>query len=50
MPRGELARRLAEENRALIDAAPVELVERDGRVYTLRRLPGALDPLSGSAT
>jgi hypothetical protein len=31
--------RLAEERRALIEAAEVELVERDGRVYELRRLP-----------
>jgi hypothetical protein len=31
--------RLAEERRALIEAAEVELVERDGRVFELRRLP-----------
>jgi hypothetical protein len=31
--------RLADERRALIEAAEVELVERDGRVYELRRLP-----------
>jgi hypothetical protein len=34
--------RLAEERRALIEAAEVELVERDGRVWTLRRLPSAV--------
>jgi hypothetical protein len=49
-PRGALRRngyrieagivgRLREERRALIEAAEVELVERDGRVYELRRLP-----------
>jgi hypothetical protein len=31
--------RLAEERRALIEGAEVELVERDGRVFELRRLP-----------
>jgi hypothetical protein len=34
--------RLREERRALIAAAPVELVERDGRVYELRRLPSTV--------
>jgi hypothetical protein len=34
--------RLAEERRAMIKAAEVELVERDGRVWTLRRLPSAV--------
>jgi hypothetical protein len=34
--------RLHEERRALIEAAEVELVERDGRVYELRRLPSAV--------
>jgi hypothetical protein len=29
-----------EETRRVISAAPVELVERDGRVWTVRRLPG----------
>jgi hypothetical protein len=33
---------LREERRALIDAATVELVERDGRVFELRRLPSAV--------
>jgi hypothetical protein len=31
--------RLREERRALIEAANVELVERDGRAFELRRLP-----------
>jgi hypothetical protein len=31
-----------EERRAMIEAAEVELVERDGRVWTLRRLPSAV--------
>jgi hypothetical protein len=30
-----------EERRAMIEAAEVELVERDGRVWQLRRLPSA---------
>jgi hypothetical protein len=34
--------RLREERRAMIEAAEVELVERDGRVWTLRRLPSAV--------
>jgi hypothetical protein len=34
--------RLREERRALIEAAEVELVERDGRVFELRRLPSAV--------
>jgi hypothetical protein len=34
--------RLREERRALIAAAEVELVERDGRVFELRRLPSAV--------
>jgi hypothetical protein len=34
--------RLREERRALIEAAEVELVERDGRVFQLRRLPSAV--------
>jgi hypothetical protein len=34
--------RLREERRALIQAAEVELVERDGRVFELRRLPSAV--------
>jgi hypothetical protein len=36
-----IVRRLREERRAMIEAAPVELVERDGRVWQLRRLPSA---------
>jgi hypothetical protein len=35
----DLAQR--ERNRTLIAAAPVELVERDGRTFQLRRLPAA---------
>jgi hypothetical protein len=31
--------RLREQRRALIEAAEVELVERDGRVWTVRKLP-----------
>jgi hypothetical protein len=31
--------KLREERRALIAAAEVELVERDGRIFELRRLP-----------
>jgi hypothetical protein len=31
--------KLREERRALIASAEVELVERDGRVFELRRLP-----------
>jgi hypothetical protein len=31
--------RLEAERRELIASAPVEQVERDGRVWTLRRLP-----------
>jgi hypothetical protein len=31
--------RLRDERRALIEAAQVELVERDGRIFELRRLP-----------
>jgi hypothetical protein len=38
-PRSEYDRRTAEECRALIAKAPVELIERDGRTFTLRRLP-----------
>jgi hypothetical protein len=34
--------RLREERRALIAAAEVELVERDGRVWTVRKLPSAV--------
>jgi hypothetical protein len=34
--------RLREERRATIEAAEVELVERDGRVFELRRLPSAV--------
>jgi hypothetical protein len=34
-----LVARLREERRALIEAAEVELVERDGRIFALRRLP-----------
>jgi hypothetical protein len=34
--------RLRDERRALIEAAEVELVERDGRVWQLRRLPSAV--------
>jgi hypothetical protein len=34
--------RNAEERRSRIEAAEIELVERDGRVYELRRLPSAL--------
>jgi hypothetical protein len=34
--------RLREERRAMIEAAEVELVERDGRVSQLRRLPSAV--------
>jgi hypothetical protein len=34
-----ITRRLREERRAMIGAAPVELVERDGRIFELRRLP-----------
>jgi hypothetical protein len=34
--------RLAEERRQQIARAPVERVERDGRVWTLRRLPPTL--------
>jgi hypothetical protein len=34
-----ITRRLREERRAMIDAAPVKLVEREGRVFELRRLP-----------
>jgi hypothetical protein len=37
-----IIRRLRDERRALIEAAPVELVERDGRVWQLRRLPSAM--------
>jgi hypothetical protein len=40
-PKGKLIRRLDDERRELIDSAPTELVERDGRVYTLRKLPSA---------
>jgi hypothetical protein len=39
-------------NRELIEAAEVELVERDGRVFTLRRLPVSTPPVlpaNGSA-
>jgi hypothetical protein len=31
--------RLREERRAMIEAAEVELIERDGRIFELRRLP-----------
>jgi hypothetical protein len=31
-----------EERRAMIEAAPVEFVERDGRIWQLRRLPSAV--------
>jgi hypothetical protein len=31
--------RLREQRRKMIEAAQVELVERDGRVWQLRRLP-----------
>jgi hypothetical protein len=34
--------RLRQERRALIEAADVELVELDGRVWQLRRLPSAM--------
>jgi hypothetical protein len=34
--------RLREERRATIEATQVELVERDGRVWQLRRLPSAV--------
>jgi hypothetical protein len=37
-----IIRRLRDERRALIEAAEVELVERDGRVWQLRRLPSAM--------
>jgi hypothetical protein len=33
--------RLREERRALIDAAPATLEERDGRTWLVRRLPPA---------
>jgi hypothetical protein len=36
---GPLLVRLEEERRAQIAAAPVELVERDGRIWQLRKLP-----------
>jgi hypothetical protein len=39
-----ITRRLREERRAMIGAAPVELVERDGRVWSLRRLPSTPIP------
>jgi hypothetical protein len=32
---------LSEQRRKMIEAAEVELVERDGRVWRLRRLPSA---------
>jgi hypothetical protein len=31
-----------EERRAMVEAAEAELVERDGRVWTLRRLPSTM--------
>jgi hypothetical protein len=39
---GSIYTRLAEERRALIENTEVELVERDGRVWQLRRLPSAM--------
>jgi hypothetical protein len=38
-PAGDL-----DERRQLIEAAEVELVERDGRTFTLRRLPATAAP------
>jgi hypothetical protein len=34
--------RWAEQRRQLIEAAPVEVVERDGRIWQLRRLPSSV--------
>jgi len=35
---------VALSNRELIEAAEIEFVERDGRVFTLRRLPASIPP------
>jgi hypothetical protein len=40
--RGRIFDELAAERRRMIEAADVELVERDGRVWQLRRLPSAV--------
>jgi hypothetical protein len=40
--RARLLDRLREERQAMTEAAEVELVERDGRVWQLRRLPSAV--------